>query len=324
MAEDQEEEVVEEEGSPAWMTTFADLSTLLLTFFVLLLSFANMDVVKFREMMGSMKDAFGYQRENFGNWNPSELAETPTNSPVETSRGLTADVRTLIEVQTVIEEKRLEESMQAEATPRGVIVRVKDSVMFAAGSDRLKEASFPFLNQIIGVLKKFPCEIMIEGHTDDVAISTKKFPSNWELSSARAIAVMRYLTEIGGFDPARLGSAGFADTRPLEANDTSEHRATNRRVEFICVRDDEERRQHAELANQEAERARQARLRRRAREGLPPEKPAALPVPPPVQPTEEPGTEVKEKEPGKGAPLPRGGNKGKTKGKGKKRGRRPR
>ena len=114
-----EEEHVCEAGAPAWMSTFADLATLLLTFFVLLLSFANMDVVKFREMMGSMQDAFGYQKVNFGNWNPEQVSDKPSEDSEHTdtgSGGLQADVRTLIEIQSIIESQNDESRVEAEAS----------------------------------------------------------------------------------------------------------------------------------------------------------------------------------------------------------------
>ena len=250
-----------EEGAPAWMATFADLSTLLLTFFVLLLSFANMDVVKFREMMGSMKDAFGYQKENFGNWNPEQLSEKPTEAAKIEAAVTTAkkDLETLMKIEARLEKQKLEDRVEAEVSPRGVIIRVKNSLMFSGGTDRLKPESFPMLNEIIKVLQEFPCDIMIDGHTDDVAIRTRRFPSNWELSSARSIAVMRYLAEIGGFEPKRLGASGYGNTRPIALNDTAENRAKNRRVEFVCVRDDAKQKREAKLANEAAKKAREER-----------------------------------------------------------------
>ncbi len=258
----EQEEAPVEEGAPAWMATFADLSTLLLTFFVLLLSFANMDIVKFREMMGSMQDAFGYQKESFGNWNPDQMSDTPTEAVnTETGTGgIQADVETLIEVQSAIESQQAEDKVEAEVTPRGVVIRVKDSVMFTGGSDILQKGGHDLLNNVVLLLGKFPCEIMVEGHTDDRAMHSKRFPSNWELSSARAIAVMRYLAEIGGFEASRLGAAGFADTRPLVPNTSEANRRRNRRVEFVCVRDDQQRKKDAQIANEIGERARRERL----------------------------------------------------------------
>jgi chemotaxis protein MotB len=258
-----EEECKCEEGAPGWMVTFADLSTLLLTFFVLLLSFANMDVIKFRELMGSVRNAFGYQTVSFGNWNPSEVSDDPTTDPVLLEKGtggVEGTLETLMEVQQVIENEALDESVSVESSPRGLVVRVSDSVMFKPGTDRLKPAAAPVLTQVASILGQFPCEIMVEGHTDDSPIFTTTFPSNWELSTKRAIAAMRYLSEIGGFAPEKLAAAGYADTRPLAPNDTPENQGKNRRVEFVCVRDNQQRQREADRVNELAE---EERLRRR-------------------------------------------------------------
>lgn len=227
-------------GAPGWMCTFADLSTLLLTFFVLLLSFANMDIVKFQKMSGSMKDAFGYQEENFGNYHPemiarkskleSEIEQILMGGPRKTLRKMERKVRDLIQA------KKMEKKVEAETNEKGLIIRVKDQAFFAGGGARLKRQGFPILDEVSKLLADFPCQILVEGHTDDVPIRTRRFPSNWELSTSRAIAVMRYMVEVGGIDPTRVGAAGYANMRPLHPNDSVKHRQANRRVEFVCHR----------------------------------------------------------------------------------------
>lgn len=246
--DDFEESSGGEEGAPAWMATFADMVSLLLTFFILLLSFANMDIVKFREMMGSMKEAFGYQKEFHGNYNPELLVVDPPESAkrqAQKSKGdghseePQMDLRLLKQIQRVIAEQKIEESVQADASNRGVVIRVRDQLMFKAGSDRLLPPAYVFLDEVSKLIGRFPYRVLIEGHTDNSPIRTRRFPSNWELSVARAIAVMRYLAEVGGIEHTRLGTAGYADTRPIESNDTAEGRMSNRRVEFVCHRDAE-------------------------------------------------------------------------------------
>ncbi len=227
-------------GAPGWMCTFADLSTLLLTFFVLLLSFANMDIVKFQKMSGSMKDAFGYQEENFGNYHPemiarkskleSEIEQILMGGPRKTLRKMERKVRDLIQA------KKMDKKVEAETNEKGLIIRVKDQAFFSGGGPRLKRQGFPILDEVSKLLADFPCQILVEGHTDDIPIRTRRFPSNWELSTSRAIAVMRYMVEVGGIDPTRVGAAGYANMRPLHPNDTPEHRQANRRVEFVCHR----------------------------------------------------------------------------------------
>ena len=227
-------------GAPAWMATFSDLCTLLLTFFVLLLSFANMDVIKFQDMAGSMKDAFGYRQENFGNFHPELLArkskvlsaldEVKTGGPLKTQRKMERKVRDLIKRQSA------KDKVESESTENGFIIRVKDSVMFTGGKSRLVPKGFPILDELAKLFEEFPCDMVIQGHTDDRPVRGRRFDSNWELSASRAISVMRYMVENGGLDPKRLGTAGYADQRPLVPNDSRENRAKNRRVEFLCQR----------------------------------------------------------------------------------------
>lgn len=227
-------------GAPAWMATFSDLCTLLLTFFVLLLSFANMDVIKFQDMAGSMKDAFGYRQENFGNFHPellvrkskvlSALDEVKTGGPLKTQRKMERKVRDLIKRQ------KAEDKVESESTENGFIIRVKDNVMFSGGRSRLVPKGFPILDDLAKLFEEFPCDMVIQGHTDDRPVRGRRFDSNWELSASRAIAVMRYMVENGGLDPKRLGTAGYADQRPLVPNDSRENRSKNRRVEFLCQR----------------------------------------------------------------------------------------
>ena len=227
-------------GAPAWMATFSDLCTLLLTFFVLLLSFANMDVIKFQDMAGSMKDAFGYRQENFGNFHPELLArkskvlsaldEVKTGGPLKTQRKMERKVRDLIKRQ------KADDKVESESTENGFIIRVKDSVMFTGGKSRLTPKGFPILDELAKLFEEFPCDMIVQGHTDDRPVRGRRFDSNWELSASRAIAVMRYMVENGGLDPKKLGTAGYADQRPLVPNDSRENRAKNRRVEFLCQR----------------------------------------------------------------------------------------
>jgi chemotaxis protein MotB len=231
--DDDEEEV--EEGAPAWMATFSDMATLLLTFFVLLLSFANMDVVQFRTMMGSVREAFGVQFESPGDF------ETRADSPVAIVEGgspdrpsVLAQEATLRRIRQRLREEGLDGVIEVEATERGTALRIRDAVLFESGSDQLREEALPLLTRLAALSAEFTGELSIEGHTDDRPIHTARFPSNWELSAARATAVLRHLAEAEVAPPA-MSIAGYADTRPVADNATAEGRSRNRRVEFIFV-----------------------------------------------------------------------------------------
>jgi chemotaxis protein MotB len=114
----------------------------------------------------------------------------------------------------------------------GVVVRLSGSYLFDSGRAELKPNSMAVLDAIVAVLKPLPNEIRVDGHTDSIPIDSPRYPTNWELSAARAVAVTRYFAETGGIPATRLQAAGFGEFRPLVPNDTREHRAMNRRVEI--------------------------------------------------------------------------------------------
>ncbi|MCA9504338.1 MAG: OmpA family protein [Myxococcota bacterium] len=245
---DEAEDHVCAEGAPAWLATMGDLMSLLLVFFVLMLSFANMDKQLFMEAMGSIQQALGVIQENPGKfklesssmiqWNEKKSTPFLDILEMDTSKEApTMDQRIMQQVQQAIAENNLSRIVEAESSERGVIVRVKGGALFKPGSDQLLPISFVFLDEVVRITEEFPYELSIEGHTDDAPISTPRFPTNWHLSAARSIAVLRYMIDAGDVDPSRIAAAGYGSTRPLVPNDSEENRATNRRVEFVYKRD---------------------------------------------------------------------------------------
>lgn len=237
------------------MATFGDIMSLLLCFFVLILSFANMDVIKFRALAGSLNAAFGGARmASLGAFDthsssPIAISETITAekfSPVDVARPSARDEganRTYSDDQAIIEvmkqkidEQNLEKIVDLDLTERGVTIRVQGQLLYKSGDAELLPESHMFLDAIVEITKQFSFNVRIEGHTDDVSINTERYPTNWHLSSARAIAALRYLMEAGGIEPERLSAAGYANMHPIVPNDSPENRATNRRVEFVYYR----------------------------------------------------------------------------------------
>ncbi|MDH5671882.1 MAG: OmpA family protein [Myxococcales bacterium] len=227
-----------EEGAPPWMATFSDLATLLLTFFVLLLSFAEMDVVEFKEMMGSIRDAFGVQIERSGHI--QAMATTPVElSSHESTLQMPLNDRELSALRAIVRfvrQREMQNDVEIKATDDGVVIRLKDRLVFPVGSDTLNEVADPVLDKISELARAFGAGLSVEGHTDDTPIQTRRFPSNWELSSARATAVLRHLQREAPLGFEQLRVIGYADTRPLAPNDSAENRARNRRVEFLIKR----------------------------------------------------------------------------------------
>lgn len=229
------------EGAPAWMATFSDMATLMLCFFVLLLSFANMDVQNFRTALGSVKEAFGVQFKTRGN------IEAMATSPVELSDVQSAatlyettavDAESIAIVEEFVRDQGLEDVLEVEGDARGVIVRAKDRVLFDSGSATLRDEGVPVLLSLSDLFRSFQGTLAIEGHTDNRPISNAQFPSNWELSGGRAAAALRYMIS-DGLDSDRAKIAGYADLRPVAANDDEQGRAHNRRVEFVFEYDEE-------------------------------------------------------------------------------------
>jgi chemotaxis protein MotB len=249
-----EEEV--EEGAPAWLATFADLMSLLMCFFVLLLSFSEMDIQKYKQVAGSMKSAFGVQRDIKADQIPKAESVImkefspgrPEMSIIDSVRQQTRDDTRPIsrpapampaEVDELIEKVRegLKDEIEnatLEFIPYdyGVLVRVKEDDAFPSGTSEIQPGFVSVLKTLAGVLNDVNAKVVVSGHTDDVPIDTPLFPSNWVLSSARAASVVHQLTEDNLADPTQIEIRGYADTRPLVPNDSSANRARNRRVEI--------------------------------------------------------------------------------------------
>ena len=217
------------------MATFSDMATLMLCFFVLLLSFANMDVENFRTALGSVREAFGVQFKVNGRFeslsdSPISLSNTQSTDVLYKERPIEKEAIGL--VREFLQDRGLDGSVEVDAGARGIILRTKDKVLFDPGAAQIKEVGKPVLEAMRELADSFDGQLAVEGHTDDRPISNALFPSNWELSGARSSAVLRYLLE-ANVDPALVHVAGYADMRPVASNATPEGRARNRRVEFV-------------------------------------------------------------------------------------------
>jgi chemotaxis protein MotB len=264
---DSEEE--DKPGIPAWVVTFADLMSLLMCFFVLLLSFSEIDAMKFKQIAGELSKAFGVQRDVaaldipmgtspiFDNFSPGKPEPTPIDQvrqqtteelpQIDTLRAqmeedLQEQVASTTEkqlqanleaIKNVLEQELSEGRMQLEQDRKRVIIRVEERGSFQSGSAVMTEDFEDMLFKISEVISQLPGEITVEGHTDDIPINTARFNSNWDLSAARASSVANALLATGAVGPQRLKVQGYADTRPRATNEWPETRALNRRVEIV-------------------------------------------------------------------------------------------
>lgn len=226
-------------GSPAWMTTFSDLTTLLLTFFVLLYSFSSIDAQKFKDMASALQSVLAGQGSilesgaSSGNMPVEEIQSTPDDKSSNQLNGETKEIYQ--RVKDFIEKENLGAEVTLRADRRGVIIEIKENILFDSGKAELKSKSMVLLDKLTGLINEFDNEIIVEGHTDNVPIYNEEFSSNWELSVTRATTVVRYFTEEKSVDPKRLSAAGYGEYRPIAPNDNSKNKALNRRVNILIV-----------------------------------------------------------------------------------------
>ncbi|WP_316976381.1 OmpA family protein [Shumkonia mesophila] len=217
-------------GSPGWMVTFADMMSLLLCLFILILSFAKVDSNQFRKNAGPINQAFGVSKT------PTDFTAPPTPNiitlnPFKTDPRRAEENRVLVQIKKVMAKEILLSIIDLEVKDNLVIIRFPGSAAFASGTADLAPEFMPSLGRIGEVLKSANGRIFISGHTDDVPISTERFRSNWDLSAARAVSVAHYLLA-DQIDAKRVIVQGAADSQPLLPNDSPENRARNRRVEI--------------------------------------------------------------------------------------------
>lgn len=239
-------------GAPAWMATFADMATLLMAFFVLLLAFSEMDVVKYKAVSGSMKKALGVKSDSFEvtlpEGPPSEQAdlrgiEQPKDQESEGTKDEKSDADKLSPEALLIRQKLADEldqkKLEIEVLPDRVIIRLPEQGVFPSASARLDDAFLPVLGKIRAAMAEVAGSIVVAGHTDDRPISNARFRSNWDLSAARAASVVHVLLSPEAddevIDARRIVAQGYAETRPLVANADAESRARNRRVDIIVA-----------------------------------------------------------------------------------------
>ncbi|MBN1164106.1 MAG: flagellar motor protein MotB [Candidatus Krumholzibacteriota bacterium] len=217
----------DEAGAPAWMVTYGDLMSLLLCFFVMLVSMSSISEAKFKKAVGSLLGAMGVMIMDSSLIEMEELPHTDRYDQ-EIERILDE----FNEFQEFVEEMDLRETVEITETDEGTLIRIANPVLFRSGAATMTESGQRVLTQLAAVLLEFDSQVRIEGHTDNVPISTALFPSNWELSARRAINVLKHFNKYG--IPGRnLTAVGRGEYSPLVENDTPANRAQNRRVEIF-------------------------------------------------------------------------------------------
>ncbi|MCF6466305.1 OmpA/MotB family protein [Clostridium sp. Cult2] len=220
-------------NTDSWLTTYSDMVTLLLAFFVLLFSFSEIDAQKFRSIMSSFQGGAGVL-------NGSTTLELDENlEPLEDT--LESDLESLKDLlEEYAESIGLGPEIVLSIEERGLVIRFMDKVLFDSGKADLRPESIEILSSIAEILNmdEFSSRLIkVEGHTDTVPTgNSAEFPTNWELSSARATNVLRYLVEKKGIDGGRISSSGYSFYRSIAPNDTNENKQKNRRVDIVILK----------------------------------------------------------------------------------------
>ncbi len=215
-----------------WLVSYADFITLLFAFFVTMYALSSVNESKYKVLSNSLTTAFSPSRNSSDKINIG-LKLSDELKGVSTSIVKNSD--TYKDVNYVLRD--FEDGGAAIIVPerRGVVIRLADRAIFYQGKDKLLPEAGSILDQVAQTLKNNKNLIRVEGHTDDVPTSTSEFPSNWELSSSRAVNVLRYLVDKHGIKPGRLSALGFGGYRPVADNGTSKGRAKNRRIDIVIL-----------------------------------------------------------------------------------------
>ena len=252
-----------EEGAPLWTVTFGDMMSLLLTFFILMFSMSELKVDRFMLASQSMREAIGgtaaqdipdpagllpdpvdpdLKMENPGKGQgASDGAEDADAGDVEGPwmESLVDAYADMIvtRLREVILARALEDQVTVTKEGEGVYLRIQSSALFGSASAVVNDASLPLLRELAEVTTELGLGVAVSGHADNQPIRSAQFPSNWELSAARAAGVARFLVE-GGHDPEKIRVESWGEFKPVADNGTAQGRAENRRVEIFYARED--------------------------------------------------------------------------------------
>ncbi len=222
----------DDENLDRWLLTYADLITLLLALFIVLYSMSRIDARKFEKVSTALNSVLA--------GSPTILSGKAGALPFSERMRL-RNLHQLRELERAISKyvtaNKLEPEIETILNENDLILHISESAFFEAGKADIKPKAKEFLQALSKMLSDLPNEIRVEGHTDNVPIRTKQFPSNWELSVTRATNVVRFFVEQCGYDPQKIAALGFGEYRPRFPNDTPQNRRRNRRTDIVIIND---------------------------------------------------------------------------------------
>ena len=223
-------------GSPAWMVTYSDMVTLLLTFFVLLISMSDINQIKFVKAVGSLRGALGIlESTDFEDVYPIELLKKSTLFDERVQK-------VYEQIESRIEDLNLNEDIEVVKDRGAVVLRLNTAILFPPGGSEVKPKASPVLENVAELVRPMQLDLRIEGHTDDTPVARPDF-SNWDLSVDRAVSVLKFFAQRQLLSLDRLSAAGYGAQRPIVPNDSPEHRAMNRRVDLYLEQGEDYREQ---------------------------------------------------------------------------------
>ncbi|MBU4119376.1 MAG: OmpA family protein [Proteobacteria bacterium] len=230
-----------------WLVSYADFITLLFAVFVMLYAMSIVDQKKMEEVQASIQSSFSGSQtltpalkvignKDFGLIPEVVTPPVPLQSQEEASA---AEVQEFTQIKQDIQDKLQEygskNEVQLTINERGLVISLKEAGFFPSGTAQVQPGALPLLDKIATSISRYANTLRIEGHTDNIAINSPAFPSNWELSTARANSIVHYLIEKHGFKGAKLSVTGYAEYRPIADNATEEGRRLNRRVDIVML-----------------------------------------------------------------------------------------
>jgi len=221
-----------EEQSGGWQIIYSGFVLILLCFFIMLSSFAQIEEGKVMRFVKSFVDSVSILTGGLKFDSGKEVL--PEGPGIIDKTDEMAELFKKFRVMRRAHKSR--EGIEVTFTDGKVVLRLADTILFDLGVAEISKDALPLLNRIGSIISKTPYHIKIEGHTDNLPIHTGKYPSNWELSTARAVSVLRYFIDKDMVSADRVSAVGFGEYRPRFANDSDAHRAKNRRVEIVIER----------------------------------------------------------------------------------------
>jgi chemotaxis protein MotB len=235
-----------------WLVSYGDFITLMFAVFVTLYAMSQTDKNKVEALVASLRESFGYVKtgassEQMNIVESTDLRTIPTVRPEILTPGLRntpnaslhAEDKEFREIKAAIEthlvKKGAQDKVNVDITQRGLVVSLKEAGFFDSGSAVVKPSSYPLLAMVAESISRYYNPIRVEGNTDNVPISSRLFPSNWELSTGRATNIVHYLINAHQFNPARVSAVGYGEYRPMADNSTPAGRSKNRRVDIVLL-----------------------------------------------------------------------------------------